>query len=349
MSTSETDAKVKAGLARAASLSDERRREIAREAAVARWSVDIPRATHDGPLHIGNREIFAAVLPNGKRLVSQGTFLQAIGRSRTPKAGTGGLTTVDSEGLPFFLQAERLQPFVSEELIETTTPIIFRTKTGQRAVGYDARLLPLVCEVYLKFRDRCLAETGETPSQYDHIIQACDALMRGLATVGIIALVDEATGYQELRDRQALQAILDQYLRKEFAAWAKQFPDEFYREIFRLRNWTWRGMKINRPQVVAKYTNDLVYARLAPGILDELRKKNPKNEKGYRKTRHHQWLTENIGHPALAQHIFAVIAFMRSADDWADFKRRLDVALPKQGNNMQFAFMAGHPSWLEEQ
>jgi hypothetical protein len=319
-------------------LSDERRREIAREAAVARWSVDIPQASHDGPLRIGNREIFAAVLPSGKRLISQGTFLQAIGRSRTPKAGTGGLTTVD--GLPFFLQAEQLQPFVTDELIESTTPILFRMKSGQRTIGYDARLLPSVCEVYLKFRDHCLADTGKIPVQYKHIIEACDVLMRGLATVGIIALVDEATGYQDLRDRQALQAILDQYLRKEFAAWAKQFPDEFYREIFRLRKWTWRGMKINRPQVVAHYTNDLVYARLAPGILKELETKNPKNEKGYRKSRHHQWLTENIGHPALAQHIFAVIAFMRAADDWNDFKHRLDVALPKQGNNLQFAFMA---------
>jgi P63C domain len=107
----------------------------------------------------------------------------------------------------------------------------------------------------------------------------------------------------------------------------------------------WESVAANRPQVVAKYTDDLVYPRLAPGILDELKRKNPKNEKGYRKARHHQWLTESIGHPALAQHIFAAIAFMRAADDWADFKRRLDGALPKQGNNnMQFAFMADHSS-----
>jgi len=135
MPTSEPDAKTKAGFARAASLSDKRRREIARDAAVARWSVYIPRATHDGPLHIGDREIFAAVLPNGKRLISQGTFLQALGRSRNPKAGTGGLTTVDSDSLPFFLQAERLQPFVSEDLIENTTPIIFRTNENRSAGG----------------------------------------------------------------------------------------------------------------------------------------------------------------------------------------------------------------------
>jgi P63C domain len=336
--TDEPIGKAKGGVARAAALSSEERQQIARKAADARWGTDIPQATHDGPLRIGNIELDAAVLPNGLRLLSQGTFLQALGRSRRPKAGTGGLSTVDS--LPFFLQAEQLKPFVSNELMLSTTPILFRMKSGHRTIGYDAKLLPMVCEVYLRFRDDALAETGRVPKQYAHIVRHCDALMRGLATVGIIALVDEATGYQDLRDRQALQAILDQYLRKEFAAWAKQFPDEFYREIFRLRNWTWRGMKVNRPQVVAKYTNDLVYARLAPGILEELRKKNPKNEKGYRKARHHQWLTESIGHPALAQHIFAVIAFMRSADGWADFKRRLDVALPKQGNNMQFAFMA---------
>jgi hypothetical protein len=71
-----------------------------------------------------------------------------------------------------------------------------------------------------------------------------------LADVGIIALVDEATGYQEVRDKLALQAILDAYLRKELAAWAKRFPDTFYRQIFRLRSWQWKGMKVNRPQVV---------------------------------------------------------------------------------------------------
>jgi hypothetical protein len=98
-------------------------RQIAagRRAAMARWTSDLPQATHDGTLEIGGRTLVAAVLPNGKRLLSQGTFLQAIGRSRTPKAGTGGFSTVDD--VPFFLQAEQLKPFVSEELLMSTTPI----------------------------------------------------------------------------------------------------------------------------------------------------------------------------------------------------------------------------------
>lgn len=321
------ESKVKGGHARAGSLSPERRKEIARHAASTRWNADIIQTDFIGDFSIGNRMLSAAVLPNGKRLLTQSTFLQAIGRSRTPKAGTGVLSTVD--GIPPFLQADALKPYISEELLASTTPIFYRTKTGKKMVGYDAQLLPMVAEVYLKMRDNFIANSKSIPSQYSHIIQACDTVMRGLARVGIVALVDEATGYQDVRDRLALQAILDAYLLKEFAAWAKRFPDDFYKEIFRLKNWEWKGMKVNRPQVVANYTRDLVYQRLAPGILDELEKKNPINDGGNRKVKFHQFLTEDVGHPALAQHIYAVVGLMRISNNWEDFKGMLDKAYPK--------------------
>ena len=170
--------------------------------------------------------------------------------------------------------------------------------------------------------------------------KAAEVLVRALAQTGIIALVDEATGYQEVRDRLALQAILDRFLRKEFAAWAKRFPDEFYREIFRLKGWQWRGMKVNRPQVVAHYTRDVVYARLAPGVLRELEERNPRDERGNRRAKHHQWLTEDVGHPALAQHLYAVIGLMRIADDWDEFKRYADRAYPKRKDTMQLPLFA---------
>ena len=162
--------------------------------------------------------------------------------------------------------------------------------------------------------------------------------MRGLARVGIVALVDEATGFQEIRDRRALEAILDRFLRKELAAWAKRFPDEFYQEIFRLKGWQWKGMSINRPSVVGKYTNDLVYQRLAPGILAELQSRNPKGQRGQRKSRHHQWLTEDVGHPALAQHLYALIGFMRVSSDWDQFYRFVTRAFPKKNETMLLDF-----------
>ncbi len=124
---------------------------------------------------------------------------------------------------------------------------------------------------------------------------------RGLSVVGIIALIDEATGYQEVRDRDALRQIFEGYFRQELAAWVKRFPDQFYREIYKLRGWPWSGMGKNRYSVVAHYTKDLIYERLAPGVLEEMEKRNPKTETGKRQSKHHQWLSEDLGIPKLQE------------------------------------------------
>lgn len=101
-------------------------------------------------------------------------------------SGTGSLS---GDGLPTFLQAEQLNPFISEELRLATTPIVFRFRTGQRAAGYDAMLLPMICEVYLNLRDsmnarlRDNSKDGQAKAslrQYGHIIEACDGLVREL-------------------------------------------------------------------------------------------------------------------------------------------------------------------------
>jgi hypothetical protein len=200
---------------------------------------------------------------------------------------------------------------------------------GSRAFGYPAELLPKVCEVFIDAK-----EAGVLSHTQVRIAEQCKVLYRGFTVLGITALVDEATGYQEVRDKRALQAILDAFLGKELAAWAKRFPDEFYQEMFRLKNWQWRGMKVNRPSVVGKYTKDLVYERLAPELLTELEKRNPRDEKGNRKAKHHQWLTEDVGHPALAQHLYATIGFMRASSTWEQFYRMMQRAFPKKDTTM---------------
>jgi hypothetical protein len=330
--------KSKGGRIRAQKLSPERRKEISQQAAEARWGGDLPQADFEGDVLIAGNTISAAVLQNGKRLLSQGRFLQAIGRSRTPKAGTGALVQ-SVDGLPFFLQAEVLKPFINNELRESTTPIFFRTKKGKRAVGYDATLLPKVCEVYLKFRDDCFKkDNGRVPTQYAHIVEACDALMRGLAVVGIVALVDEATGYQYIRDREALQEILEKFLRKELAVWVKTFPDDFYQEIYRLRGWEWRGMHVNRISACATYTRDLIYERLQANLLRELEARNPIEANGRRKAKHFQWLSDDIGHPALKTHLHTVTNFMRAFDSWDEFYLRLNRVLPRRGATLEIPF-----------
>jgi hypothetical protein len=252
-------------------------------------------------------------------------MVKAIGMARGSSGGTGG------DRLAKFVAGDRLKDFVSEKLRHVTEdPIKFRTPTGAIAYGYEATVLADICDAVLSAR-----RAGLLQRQQEHIAQQCEILVQGFARVGIVALVDEVTGYQEVRDRLALQEILDKYLRKEFASWAKRFPDQFYQEIFRLRGWVWRGMRINRPQCVAAYTRNLVYERLAPGILAELETRNPIAERGGRKAKHHQFLTEDIGHPALSQHLHALLGLMRASDNWSDMLKLVNRAFPKRGNSLQ--------------
>ena len=162
-----------------------------------------------------------------------------------------------------------------------------------------------------------------------------EILVRGLAGVGIVALVDEATGFQHDRARDALEEILDRFISEELRKWAKTFPDEFYKEMFRLKGWPYAPWSVKRPGVVGHYTNDWVYARLAPGVLDELRRVNPKLSSGGRRWRHPQWLTEDVGHPRLREHLAAVIALMRASSTYDQFQRSLQRAFPKINTTLE--------------
>lgn len=309
----------KGGENRAKNLSSEDRSEIARQAAEARWGNAIPKATHIGRIAISDREITCAVLENGERVLTQETFLTAIGRAAKAKAGTGSTSMVD--GLPPFLSAENLKPFIDDELRQSTTPIVFRTITGGRAFGYKAILLPMVCEAYLKARDAGTAH----PSQ-EKVVQVCDILMRGLARVGIIALVDEATGYQEQRAKDELSKILEAYIAPELMPWTKMFSDEFFRQVYRIHDWEYKPGCAKRPGYVGHFINNYIYAQLPPGVLEELKKLNPVTEKGYRKHRHFQLLSENTGNPHLDKQISSVTMLMRISDSKDDFKRNFEKA-----------------------
>ena len=285
-------------------------------------SDSILEATHIGELNIGDIIIRCAVLDDGTRILTRATFIKAIGRTGKAKGGRG----YDNEfKTPVFLTAKNLKPFIPSDILENSMPIIFKLK-GRKSIGYKAELLPEVCGVFIDAEQASVL----TPSQIP-IAGKCHLLLRGFATVGIIALVDEATGYQEVRDRIALQKILDKYLLPYQAAWAKRFPDDFYRAIFRLKNWPYNPSTVKRPSIIGTMTNDIVYTRLAPGVLEELKERTPKDEKGRRKFRFHQWLTEDIGHPKLQEHLLKTTVLMDASPNYPTFHRLLQRALPKIG------------------
>jgi hypothetical protein len=188
---------------------------------------------------------------------------------------------------------------------------------GGLGYGYPAAFLIDFCEAVLKAQ-----EAGALRSSQRRLAERCMVIVRASARVGIIALVDEATGFQEGRERRALNRILELYVSKELLSWSKRFPDDFYEHLFRLQGWTLKSNK--RPRMVGKLTAELVYEKLPPGVLDHLRRVNPVKKDGRRAYAHHQWLTKQTGHPHLDRRITVVTGLMQAADTWEEFVRMLE-------------------------
>jgi hypothetical protein len=312
------------GKARAKKLTKEERKEIARNAALTRWGDDATTAILDGALDVGDQEIRCAVLTDGRRVLAQQTMLKTLGRARSAKGGQGS-----ESGLPPFLAAQNLQPFISDDLREMLAAIPYRPLSGGRAWGYRAEILPMVCDVYLEAR-----KAGKTTSAQDRVADTCEMLVRSLAKVGIIALVDEATGYQEIRARDELQRILEYYIQEELRPWTKMFPDDFFREIYRLQGWDYKPGSAKRTPYVGKLINKYIYEQLPPGVLDQLRELNPVTESGRRKHKHHQYLTSDTGNKHLDRQISTVTTLLRIADDKAQFEELFEKAFPPPQTRM---------------
>ena len=291
----------------------------------------IVQATHgsfDRPLRIGNIEIPCYVLEDGRRVLVQQGLLKALDMS----PGGSGISRRTQSGtrLSKFIAGKSLQPFVNDSLVEAIRrPIIFRTTKGSSAYGFEATVLADICDAILEAR-----KERRLDRQQEHIAEQCEILVRGFARVGIIALVDEATGYQEVRARNALEEILEKFVTKELSKWAKTFPDEFYQELFRLRGWQYMPFSVKRPILIGNLTINLVYDRLAPGVVDELKRLNPKDSKGRSKHKMFQNLTEDIGHPRLREHLSAVIALMKASTSWDNFYRMIERALPRYNTTL---------------
>jgi hypothetical protein len=321
----------KGGKSRAEKLTAEQRHEIASAAAKARWAEasSLPKATHMGTLRMGSAEIPCAVLSDGTRLLTQAGFLQALGRSSKPKSKSQQVT----EGLPPFLATRSLKPLITDEILETTIPISFITPTGGKAHGFKAELLPKVCDLFLQARTDGLLTTQQLP-----LAEQSEMLVRALARVGIVALVDEATGFQSERARDELHRLLSVYLAEERLAWAKRFPDEFYKQIYRLKGWKWPVGKAKTP-LLGHITNDIVYERLPEGVLPKLQELNPTDDESKRrKYKHHQSLSEEVGQPDLRDHILQILPIMKISKSWDAFKRHLDIAFPKSGTQIDLDF-----------
>jgi P63C domain len=177
-------------------------------------------------------------------------MVRALGTS-IGSAGRG-----EGDRLFNFATGKAINPFISNDLISRMrNPVRFQAPTGGTvATGYEAEILPDLCDAVLDAR-----KSGALMHHQFHIAEHCEILLRGLARVGIIALIDEATGYQKDRAKHALQQILEAFIAKELQPYVQTFPAEYYQELFRLRGLEFPADSVKRPQYFGVLTNDIIY------------------------------------------------------------------------------------------
>ena len=307
--------RAKGGKARAESLSPAQRSLIAKNAALARWErarteEGLGRSTHKGNLTIGDIQVPCFVLEDGTRVISGRGITTAVGmKGRGP--GATRITTLSS-----------LRPFLSQELVSAMEHPLQFTGLGAPHItsGYEATVLQQLCDAMIS-ADQAGVLTTEQERRY---ASQCLILLRAFARVGIVALVDEATGFQDDRAKNALSRILQEFIARELQPWVHTFPEDFYKELFRLRGLTYPTATVKKPQYFGLLTNDIVYSRLAPGVLQELKRVTPRSENGRHKNKLFQRLTTNVGYPKLREHLGSVVTIMKLSTSWGDFMGKLD-------------------------
>lgn len=310
------------GKARSERLSPEERSRIAREAAQKRWTDTSPEAKYgapDKPIRIGDIEIGCYVLDDNRRVIPTNAMLGTLQMAR------GGSMVRGMNRLELFASRERIKPYVSNELMERIrNPIRFKVG-GSITYGFDSDTLIDIAEAVIRADN-----AGTLQKQQAAIAHQCRVITSSLTRIGLIALIDEATGYQTKRDSDELQQILSAYLLPEHRPWMQTIPSEFTKEIYRVYGWK-RSPDNRGPRYAGKLIRQLIYERLPKPVLPALDEINPSNNKYQRKHRHHQFLTDAQGLDHFRTLVITVMTLLRVSKNKGEFKRHLETYFEGQG------------------
>lgn len=274
-----------------------------------------------GDLQLGDFTIPCYVLADGRRVLSGRGMQSALKMVDDNKSAPG-------QRILRYLNQKSLNPFIfKDKAPDHFNPIICHD--GDKKInGYEASVMIDICDGILEARKHI-----ELSPRQSIIADQCEILVRSFAKVGLIALIDEATGYQHEREKDELQKILSAYIAEELLPWQKRFPDSFYQELFRLNGWdyTVKGIK-KRPGIIGKWTNKLIYEQLPPGVLEELKRVTPKS------ARLHQSLTSDIGQPELSTQITRIVTVFRISDNMAQVWSHMRTLNSRQAGQLELPF-----------
>jgi len=319
--------KAKGGKAAAALLTPEERKERALKGANARWKTadgEMPEAVRDGQLQIGDVFIDCYVLKDGRRLFHKRGLAKALG--------------LKSEGGNAFMKSmgrKSLGSVITGSLREKIdNPVIFKPLNGDPAHGYEGIFIIELCDaIWEAGRD------GKLSSSQMFLAKQSEIIVRSSAKVGIVALIDEATGYIKDKQKDEYRELFKEFIRNECREWEREFPDQFFDMLYRMYNLKRnKDAKTKHPQFFGRFIRKYLYAPLANSkgaILEMLDEKNPVVYKsGGRKYKMFTFLTDEIGLPAFRAHMWQIIGIGNATRTKEGFERGFKAAFPHSGDQM---------------
>ncbi len=284
-------------------------------------------ATHKGFMHVGDIDLECYVLEDGRRVFNKKGMAKAIGLKS--EGGNAFLKTMSRKGV-----GSEIDKNLHEKI---ENPIYFNYLRSDPSHAYEAEVLVEVCKAIKRAHD-----AGKLTKTQEDLYHQSMSILNAFAKIGVVALIDEATGYQTERSPDALRLLVQQYLEEEKREWQKEFPDEFYTELNRIYGSQTTATRksgaivINKPQHFANFTRSYVYEPLENGaVLEELDKLNPKmDKKGTRKNRFHQHMSEGYGVEKLRLQMREVLTLLKISDSVTGFKKVFKKRFPRKGDQI---------------
>lgn len=283
--------------------------------------VETPKARWAGMLQIGEtNELPCYVLTDGRRVISR-------------TGATASLTGKGSGNLESYIKVGALTPYLPSGFSDQLIEFVLEGVTHKEVRGITAETFLEICKAYVTALNDGALQTQrqrEIAAQAGMFLAAC-------SKVGLIALIDEATGYQYDRAEDALRLKLRVFLEEEMRQWEKTFPDQLWAEFGRLTNWK-GATNSQRPKYWGKLVMELVYGYLDPDVAKWLKDNAPKPMHGQN---YHQWLSSQYGLKRLTEHLWMLIGVATACTTMNELRQRMAERFGK--HQVQFTLFIDPP------
>lgn len=282
--------------------------------------VDIPTARWAGVLDVGDG-LPCYVLSDGRRVISRTGAATSL-----TKRATGNLES--------YMKVGALQPYFPPGFNDQMIEFSLQGVSHKTVRGITAETFLEICKAYVTALNDGALQTDrqrEIAAQAGMFLAAC-------SKVGLIALIDEATGYQYERAEDALRMKLRIFLEEEMRQWEKTFPDQLWAEFGRLTKWK-GATNSQRPKYWGKLVMELVYGYLDPDVAQWLKDNAPKPMHGQN---YHQWLSSQYGLKRLTEHLWMLIGIATACNTMPELRQRMGERFGK--HQVQFTLFIDPPT-----